>query len=224
MSNTMMAMTTNNSTSVKPRRWLDMRHHPIGDMRRCLHVIRREGSAVFRRRLAAPFGVRFAIIPYVPSCIVVFFLFAGCGSHSTRSRLEDRSVAELADLLQAEGAERRAQAAHALGEKGPAAAEAVAALARLLKDSDVRARLEAAVALGKIGSEARGAVPELAAALRDKEATVRRQSAAALGRIGPDARAALPALEKARQDEAPIVRRAAGEAVELIKSSKHGGR
>jgi hypothetical protein len=221
MSSVMMAMTTRSSTKVKARRWVDMMQPPEVNLRSPRALNRREGSVLDQQlskwRGTSPNGVpsRRNILPYVGVAILVLFGAIGCGSKSPR--LEHRSVEGLAEYLQSEGAAQRAQAAHALGEKGADAAEAVPALAKLLKDDDPRVRLEAAVALGKIGPPAKSSVPDLIAALNDKDTTLRRQAAAALGRIGPEAKAAISALEKARQDEAPIVRKAAEEALSRIR-------
>jgi HEAT repeat protein len=187
-------MTTSSSTSENALRRLDMTHLAGEDVR--------------------------TIVPYVLACCLVL---PGCRQNSESPQLPtvlSGSVPELVRLLRADDPARRAQAAHALGEKGAEAKEAVPELAKLLKDSEVRVRLEAAVALGKLGPEARAAVPELIQALTDKETTVRRQAAAALGRIGPDAKAALPALEKAKTDAAPIVRKAAEDAVKGISGTR----
>ena len=99
-------------------------------------------------------------------------------------------------------------AAHALGQLGPAAAEAVTPLqTRLLEEAEEYQRGAAAWALGRIGPAARPAIPVLIESLgSEKHASVRRNSAWALGQFGPAARGAVPGLVKLLDDEDPVVR------------------
>ena len=92
---------------------------------------------------------------------------------------------------------RRASAT-ALGQIGPAAAEAVPALIKVLGDAERVVRGRAAEALGKIGPAAAEAVPALIKVLGDAEC--RPDAAEALGKIGPAAAEAVPALIKALGD------------------------
>lgn len=73
------------------------------------------------------------------------------------------SISLLIGLLESENAETRADAARALGEMGPDAAEAVPALIELLADDENSVVTAATEALGDIGPAAREALPALRA-------------------------------------------------------------
>ncbi|CAE7760565.1 unnamed protein product [Symbiodinium pilosum] len=98
-------------------------------------------------------------------------------------------LAERLKELQDKNVSVRRNAAIALGEMGPRAAEAVLRLIKALKDQDADVRTAAAEALGKIAPAAAKAVPQLIKALDDKDRSLRRNAAVALWRINP---AALP--------------------------------
>jgi len=91
-------------------------------------------------------------------------------------------------------AERRATAAWALGQIGPAARPVSAALVAALDDSENRVRAEAAQALRYVNPRASGAIAALARRLSDPTPLVRSRAAEALWNMAPESRAALPAL------------------------------
>ena len=125
----------------------------------------------------------------------------------------DEDVPSLIHALHAKKAERRRDAALALGAMGPDAKDAVPALIDVLKtDSDHGVRLFAAASLGAIGPDARDSVPALIDALKaDSDIVVRRTAASALGAIGPDAKDAVPALlDVLKTDGDELVRYCAG--------------
>jgi HEAT repeat protein len=114
---------------------------------------------------------------------------------------EGRPLSYWIHALQDKEADKRKQAAFALGRMGPQGEKAVPALAVALKDESEVVRLNASLSLMKIGAEARSAVPELAEALEDEVDWVRMNAALALSRMGPDAKPVVRALIKAMQDE-----------------------
>jgi len=75
------------------------------------------------------------------------------------------------------------EAARALGQLGPAAAEAVPALITALGDADAKVRHSAVLALGQLGPAAVRAVPALTAALQDPTQSVIEASKIALQQI-----------------------------------------
>ena len=84
-------------------------------------------------------------------------------------------------------ADRRAEAAAALGRMGAEAAPACAALCECLRDADDTLRQQAIFALGAIGAPA---VPHLEELLGDPVVAVSVAALEAMGRIGPAAGAA----------------------------------
>jgi HEAT repeat protein len=96
---------------------------------------------------------------------------------------------------------KRASAAEALRQLGPAAQAAVPALIGLLKDPDSKVRNRSAAALGRIGQASREAVPALLEmALDEKEPQETRLLAVgSLWFIGPDAREALARVHRATE-------------------------
>ncbi len=113
----------------------------------------------------------------------------------------------------------RTKAAEALGNMGPAAAEATPLLIKLIGNNDYYIRLHASKALEKIGSLS----PELKAKqysldLRDSNRDVRRKAAEALCILGQNAKEALPNLKKLLTDEDETVRIAAEKAVHKIEN------
>jgi HEAT repeat protein len=110
-------------------------------------------------------------------------------------------------------------AAHALGQLGPAAAEAVGPLRKMLprgKEPDDYVHGTAAWAIGRMGPAARPAIPALVECLgaeldaseraQSVHASARRNAAWALGQFGTAARVAVPELVKLLDDEDPVVR------------------
>src|SRR6266516_2043833 len=90
--------------------------------------------------------------------------------------------------------ERRATAAWALGQIGPAARPVTAALVAALDDPENRVRAEAAQALRYVNPRASGAIAALARRLSDPAPMVRSRAAEALWDMAPESQAALPAL------------------------------
>jgi len=115
----------------------------------------------------------------------------------------------------------RLKAAKALGQQGPAAAEAIPALTQALQDPDESLRLVAASALKKINQgrgEENTAVQQHIRALQDRDELVRLQAADALRQMGPAARAAVPALtEMARTETDEDVRLMVARALTAIR-------
>jgi HEAT repeat protein len=150
----------------------------------------------------------------VPLCVLCL---VGCG-FGHKPAYEDKSVAELIEMLRAPEPQRRAQAAYALGQQGEGAKAAVPELTKALTDKNLQVRTQATIALGRLGPAATPVAAALTKGLLDPDAALRRHSAVALGRLGPAAKSALPALRRASRDEAPIVRQAAEEAIKLIQA------
>jgi HEAT repeat protein len=110
-------------------------------------------------------------------------------------------------------------AAHALGQLGPAAAEAVGPLRKMLpraKEPHDYVHGTAAWAIGRMGPAAQPAIPALVECLGSEldaseraqyvHASARRNAAWALGQFGTAAREAVPELAKLLDDEDPVVR------------------
>src|SRR5262249_51653169 len=93
-------------------------------------------------------------------------------------------------LLQSGKDQERANAAEAVGERGPANADVVPALRAGLEDEDEHVLRNAATSLGQIGPDAVPAVPALVRALKDKDGLFRLEVARALGDIGEGAKEA----------------------------------
>jgi len=116
--------------------------------------------------------------------------------------------------------DRRAAAANALGEFGPAAIEAVPALIDFVKQNvAIKAGFggaSAAFALGKIAANtqlADDAISSLTEALEGESEHMRQQAIEALLRFGPKATVAIPRLRKLVDDPHPWVRSAAEKAL-----------
>jgi tetratricopeptide (TPR) repeat protein len=114
--------------------------------------------------------------------------------------------------------QRHKEAARALGQLEPAAAEAVPKLITALGDADALVRQSTALALGQLGPVAAKAVPALITALGDADAVVRQSSALALGQLGPVAAEAVPALMVALQDPTQSVIEASKISLQQIQS------
>lgn len=92
----------------------------------------------------------------------------------------------------------REEAAHDLGEMGPAAKVSVQALIRALDDEDCWVPSTAAVALGKIGLSAEKVIPRLVVLLAD---TSTLQQSKLMDTIASFGTAALPELKKALRND-----------------------
>jgi len=90
--------------------------------------------------------------------------------------------------------DRRATAAWALGQIGPAARPFAPALVDALDDPEDRVRAEAAQALRFVGLKTPEVIAALARCLSDKAPMVRSHAASALWDMAPESLAALPAL------------------------------
>ncbi len=120
-----------------------------------------------------------------------------------------RSAAQWVEQLSSPDIQARWYAAYALGQIGPAAAEAVGPLARLLQDQREYeyVRGAAAWALGRVGlPAARSAVPLLIETLSSRHLSVRRNAPWALARLAPAAQDAVPRLRRLLGDEDALVR------------------
>jgi HEAT repeat protein len=102
----------------------------------------------------------------------------------------EESLEDLIKILRHDSAEKRMEAAHAIGCKGEEAKKAVSALKSRLRDDDVMVQIFAVNALARIGPSASSAVSSLRIALRHPHACVREAAAWALGSIGPEAKSA----------------------------------
>jgi len=163
------------------------------------------------------------------------------------------SLVELIDNIRSGDPDVRVNAAEAMGDMGPSAAQAIPVLVALLKNSeeDDIVRGYAAWVLCRIGSEA---VPVLVELLKEPDEPwvpgpfladltefsarakmavqeereravcfVRRQAAWALGEVGAVAEPALPALERMLKDANRYASGAAAEAVHKIKERGRAG-
>jgi HEAT repeat protein len=116
-------------------------------------------------------------------------------------RLSDKEartvVPLLIEILKSDDLDLRAQAAFALGQIGPEAADATPLLIEMARAGDQALRENAIHALGNIGPRARAAVPVLIETLEDKNPVLRGRAAVALTAMGNSARAAGDAIKKA---------------------------
>ena len=124
------------------------------------------------------------------------------------------TITQLSDDLQSGNTQERRNAALALSELGPEAAEALPALIPALDDGDEQVWFHAVTAIARIGPQALPAVPAL---LEDLAESGRRganpkwyRSAFALGSIGP---AALPKLRPALKNPDSRIRSGAAKAL-----------
>jgi HEAT repeat protein len=149
------------------------------------------------------------------------FLSKHLESPHMRGVLSDTLIESLRD----DSTQVRGSSAEALGEMGPATAEAISALiTTLLKDDSSEVRSLAAEALGKIGPAAAEAVPSLIVALQDAESEVRGCAAEALGEIGPAAAEAVPALVARLRDVDRSVRRRVSGVLRRMRGDQEVGR
>lgn len=128
----------------------------------------------------------------------------------------------LVDVLRADDARRRWNAAIALGRIGPAAGAHAGALRQALRDGDPRVRSQAALALGRLRAREPASVAALTDALGDDEREVRAQAARALGWLGPAATPAVERLDGLLKDDDERVRREARKALRRIATPSAG--
>jgi len=132
---------------------------------------------------------------------------------------EPPTVAELVRQLESGAPGARVIAAEALGERGPAAADAITALVKVMRAPKLNDRadalrlLAARDALVRIGPKA---VPALTDLLAHEAAPVRAVAAEALGWLGPPAADAVPALGKLLADQSAFVKARAADALARI--------
>src|SRR5262249_13048582 len=132
-------------------------------------------------------------------------------------------------------AERRATAAWALGQIGPAARPVTAALVAALDDPEDRVRAEAAQALRFVNPRRTDAIAALARRLSDPTPMVRSRAAEALCDMAPESQAALPALIQLLHDPVlayhgalcmqklgPIASNAVPDLIEVVKQGVAG--
>jgi hypothetical protein len=110
----------------------------------------------------------------------------------------------MADMIQAlhdPDAGVRSQAARALGEMGPAAADAVPALAQVLWGNDVPLVHEAVQALGRMGPAAREAAPDLCLIVKAVDGPLQDLAADAMVSILEDAHNSMGTIQCVRRPE-----------------------
>ena len=134
--------------------------------------------------------------------------------HQPSAQENGPAISQLADDLQSGNTPERRNAASALSELGPEAAEALSALIPALDDKDTQVWFHAVTAIARIGPQALPAVPAL---LEDLAESGRRganpkwyRSAFALGSIGP---VALPKLRPALKNSDFRIRSGAAKAL-----------
>src|SRR5271165_5425366 len=119
----------------------------------------------------------------------------------------EKSVEELVRSLNDPNPAVRREAAEALGEVGPAAAEAVTALVVTLEDTDNKVRIAAATALARIGDKA---IDGMCVALENHDSRIYRGAILAFLALG---RSGIPALKKELESDDPLVRQRAAVAL-----------
>ena len=112
--------------------------------------------------------------------IALCLLLFGC---SPEPRYKTLPASYWLKKIQDRDTANRYQAAHALGEMGPAVGGAVPALIKALDDAHATVRWEAVKALAKFGPAARDASPALQRCVRDPEPSVRMAAELALKAI-----------------------------------------
>lgn len=143
-----------------------------------------------------------------------------CDAAYALAALGRPAVPALQAALADPGEHIRGAAAFALGDMGPAAAEAAASLVDLLGEAPPLLRRHVISALGTIKAPLELTVPALAAILDDDDPETGYVASQALARIGPDAGAALPALVRALGAKGSYTRAFAAEALTRIGSAE----
>jgi HEAT repeat protein len=119
------------------------------------------------------------------------------------------------------GTDKRCEwAADAVGQMGPAAAEAAELLRKHLRSRRSGLATWSTIALAKVAGDA-SLVPALIELLKDERSDLRYQAALGLKAIGPAAGAAVAELRSALDDEDEEVQAAVREALDAIGSRKH---
>lgn len=177
-------------------------------------------------------GFRLIVSPRRPftgplsAIIVLGWLLVAAGSQADEPSsvaYRGKDVGQWLSMLEDEQAgEARRRAAYALGQIGPAAADAVPALTAALESRSLELRHFAVDALGRIGPAASASVPKIIEGLEStvNDQTFYRNAAIALGRIGPGAKSAETTLQKAMQSEDPVLRVKAATALWQIAQSE----
>jgi HEAT repeat protein len=138
----------------------------------------------------------------------------------------DAAIAALTEVVRSGPAQRKASAANALGEFGPAGAKAVPALITFLEhppasetsstDSEAATRALSRIAPGT--PSANQAVAALTAALKSKDSSTRESAVEALKPFGAAAIGTIPTLREMKEkDSIPTLREAAASALEALK-------
>jgi HEAT repeat protein len=143
-----------------------------------------------------------------------------------KTALAGASIAALSEVVKSGPAQRKASAAAALGEFGPAAVEAVPALITMLEQDVASKKLtidgeSASNALGRIAPgtpSASLAVTALATALKAESIATREAAIEALEHFGAAASATIPALREIQEkDKVPNARKAAKSTLEALE-------
>jgi HEAT repeat protein len=126
--------------------------------------------------------------PAISTSLIIALALTGASDSAlsqSPAREVGNSVTDLTKQLSDGDLQARRDAAWALADVGPAAAEAVPALTAAIDDEDPQVRNGALQALARIGSAAEAAVPEIFAQLRQRDSQRRYRAAFALGRTAP---------------------------------------
>ena len=156
------------------------------------------------------------------SCLA---LGTASASADTPARFENQTAEQwLAILRDHDDYRQRRRAAYALGQIGPAAADAVEELTKALDDRQLELGWYAADALGNIGPAAKSATPALVAALTNpaNDNALRRAAAQALGKIGNATPDAIEALEQALAHDDVVYQAEAALALYHLAISEQG--
>jgi HEAT repeat protein len=119
-------------------------------------------------------------------------------------------VGELVKQLKDKDADKRREAAEALGKAGKEAKDAVPSLIAALKDSDLFVRLFAATSLGQIGEDAKTVIPALAQSLNNprEKKEVHEAAILSLRKLGADSVPVLADYAKDAKKESSLRRKA----------------
>ena len=155
--------------------------------------------------------------------VAAFLLITlSCASVRQPAAAQDKTIPDiprLIELLQHPDADRRQQAAKAVGEIGAEAEAAVPALIEALQDWNWDVQASAAWSLGQIGAEADAAVPALIEAMINEDRRFGGDAIGALGRIGAPA---VPSLIALLDHEREVVPWNAASALGAVGSGSSG--